>query len=257
MKKRIFLTYSLLLPSLLIVLYPAAVCRSASYPQPQGYVNDFAGIIDQGTNQKLTSFLREVEQKTSAQIAVVSVQSLNNDSIENYANELYSRWKIGQKGKDNGVLILVAVEERRVRIEVGYGLEGILPDGICGAIIRDNIIPFFKQGNYGKGLVSGTYAVAQIIGQDAGVTFSGTNVPQPEDVQVHLSPFASLIGLLVFIVIFIIFVRHPFLFLLFFMGSGRGGGSWGSGGGGFSGGSGGFGGVGGGFSGGGGASGRW
>lgn len=228
--------------------------HAIAYPSPQGYVNDFAGILDPSAKQKIHAIASEVEAKTSAQIAVVVVQSLEGESLEYYANELFTKWKIGQKGKDNGVLILLAHKERKIRIEIGYGLEGILPDGRTGQIIRESMIPFFKRNDYSGGLIMGTLSVAGIIAEDAGVTLSGSmgRTPRRGPARRKKSLVSKIFNVIFFFIMMIVFIRHPFLFLLF-MGGGRRGGF----GGGFSGGSGGFGGFGGGFSGGGGAGGSW
>lgn len=152
--------------------YPIAVF-SAEYPKSRGYLSDFAGVIDQQSAEMIVRIATEVEQKTSAQIAVVTITSLEGESLEYYANELFSQWKIGQKGKDNGALILLAAKERQVRIETGYGLEGIIPDGKAGDIIRESMLPYFKQGAIGKGMLSGTITIGSIIAEDAGVSISG------------------------------------------------------------------------------------
>lgn len=242
----------------LIFICPALFVSRAyaiSYPQTQGYVSDFAGIIDALTESRITSIAREIESKTSAQIAVVTIATLEDENIEYYANELFTRWKIGQKGKDNGLLILLAVKERKVWIETGYGLEPILPDGKCGQISREIMVPYFKQGDYSNGLLSGIAAVSQVIAQDAGVTVSGEMRQSPIPGTRRRKPtlLSRLFSIIIFFVLALLFIRHPFLFLLLLSGSRYGG----FGRGGFSGGSGGFGGFGGGMSGGGGGGGGW
>jgi uncharacterized protein len=231
----------------------------AAFPRPVGHINDFAQIIPPDTRTVLESLLRELKQKTTAEVVVVTIQDLGDAHIEGYAVDLFENWGIGQKDKDNGVLILVAVAQRKVRIEVGYGLEGILPDGLAGEIIRQRITPAFKSGDYGSGLLLGTLTVANIIAEDAGVELSGLRGVNRQQYTVRrrsrgLGGWGNLLFLLLLI---ILFIRHPRLFSLFLLGSmlggGRRGGYWGSGGG-FGGG---FGGFGGGMSGGGGATGGW
>ncbi|MDO8734782.1 MAG: TPM domain-containing protein, partial [Elusimicrobiota bacterium] len=173
-----------------------------------------------------------------------------NDSIDDFSVKLFKEWGIGKKGKDNGVLLISSIEDRKVKIEVGYGLEGILPDGLCGEILDTYIVPYFKDGEYGKGMAAGVVAVASVIVKDAGVELTGGTV------EVRQGGRVSILGMffqfLFLIVMALVFIRHPFLFLLFLgMSGGRG---RGSGGGGFSGG---FGGFGGGMSGGGGAGRSW
>src|SRR6476660_7607280 len=119
----------------------AVVAAEAAFPKPHGYVNDFAGVIDAPTAAELERLIRETRAQTTAEMAVVTVKSLDGMSIEEYAVRLFAAWGIGKKEKDNGVLILVAPTERRIRIEVGYGLEEILPDARTGRIIREEILP--------------------------------------------------------------------------------------------------------------------
>ena len=226
----------------------------ATYPVSQGYVSDFAGVINDAQEDQIRSLAGIIEQKTSAQIAVVTIPSLEGESLEYYANELFTKWGIGQKGKDNGVLIILAVKERKLWIETGYGLEAILPDGKCGQISREVIIPHFKNGDYSNGLLAGAATIAQVIAADAGIALfeEGSMQPRPA-VGRHgrrkLTLVQRLFRIIIFFILAIVFIRHPFLFLLFLSGP-RGG----FGGGGFSSGSGGFG---GGMSGGGGGGGSW
>ena len=229
----------------------------AQVPSPEGRVNDFAGVISSDYLQKINSLIEEVEQKTSAEIAVVTRESIAPYGADDYAQMLFDSWKIGKKGKDNGVLILLAVKEREWRIHTGYGVEGILPDGVCGQIGRDYLVPYFKDGKYAEGLYYGVAAVANIIAKDANVTLDGlTDVVFHEGSQ-YISPFW-----LFFIILCILFIMFNRPSVWIPMGYGGGYRSGGFGGGGFSGGGfggGGFGGggFGGGFSGGGGAGGRF
>ena len=226
-------------------------------PQPTGWVNDFANVIDKVNADKLSSLIEEVEQKTSTEIAVVAVNSIAPYDEKEYARVLFDSWRPGKKGKDNGVLVLLAVKERRWRIETGYGVEGILPDGLCGEIGRNYMVPFFKEGKFGEGLYQGICAIANIIAKDAHVTFAAlSNFEEvaPEKQSASTNP-DSLTTVVIIIVIVLFLVLSN-------LGSGRsryygggyyGGGSWGGGFGG--GGGGGFGGFGGGGGGGGGAGG--
>jgi uncharacterized protein len=218
--------------------------------RPVGPVSDFAGVIDTASSDKINAVILELDKKTSAEIAVVTVKNLEGDNIDNYAVNLFKQWGIGKKGKDNGVLILAAIDDRKARIEVGYGLEGVINDAKAGDILRAYVFPNFKKGDYGQGLYEGTLAVAGIIADSAGVELSGA---APEQAPARRSGAGLIFKLLIFVVLFIVFIKHPFLFLLF-LGAGRGG--RGSGGG-FGGGGFGGGGFGGGMSGGGGASGGW
>jgi uncharacterized protein len=135
----------------------------AALPKPDGFVNDFAGALTPETKTALDALVRDVEQQTSAEIAVATVPSLEGMTVEEYANRLFREWGIGKKGQDNGVLVLVATGERKMRIEVGYGLEPILPDGLAGEIIRTDFLPQFRSDNYDGGILQGVRRVADII----------------------------------------------------------------------------------------------
>ena len=136
---------------------------AASFPAPQGYVNDFAGILDADSRAKLSSLVSQVEKRTTAEIAVVTVQSLGGMSVEEYANRLFQKWGIGKKGKDNGLLVLICPNERKMRVEVGYGLEGVITDGLAGSVIRHDFTPAFKRGDYGEGTVEGVAQLARFV----------------------------------------------------------------------------------------------
>jgi uncharacterized protein len=241
---------------LLLILFAVCFLFSSStaalnISKPTDWIIDNAGIIDSASKESLSSLISELDQKTSAEIAVVTIKKLENETIEETAVKTFEKLGIGKKGKDNGVLILASIEDRKVKIEVGYGLEGILPDGKCGEILDQHIIPSFKEGNFGKGFSHGVLAVAEIIAKDSGVELSGQIAPQIIN-NFEFSPQMVIFQILIFIILAYFFIRHPILFLLFFGGA-RGGGF----GGGFGGFGGGFGGFGGGSSGGGGASRGW
>lgn len=228
---------------------------------PTDYVNDFAHVLDQNTIAQLDNICQQLDQKAHAQIAVVTVNSLDSSDIESYAVTLYKQWGIGSKATDHGVLILLAVQDRKYRIEVGYGLEPILPDGKVGGFGRE-AVPLLKQNDYGAAIFLMTSRVADVIAQDAGIELTG---PRPEiSASPRSQPDTGLSGrqLLLLGIILLIVLLTPLRKVLFWMllfGGGGGGGYGGgySGGGGFGGGGGGFGGFGGGSSGGGGASGSW
>jgi uncharacterized protein len=216
-------------------------------PKLTGWVSDFAGVMDDRSKQNAAAVIQELEQKTSAEIAVVTVRNIGEVPIESYAADLFKQAGIGKKDKNNGVLLIAAMENRKVKIEVGYGLEGVLTDGTCGAILDSSVLPSFKEGNFGQGLALGTLAIASKIAQESGVQLTGGYVA---DQPVRTKSLArTIFNLLFLVVLIIVFIKNPLLLLLF-LGGGRGGG----GGGGFGGG---FGGFGGGSSGGGGASRGW
>lgn len=218
--------------------------------KPVGFVSDFANILSSESYQKMKIITTELEQKTSSEIAIVTVKNIDSASIEDFTVKLFEKWEIGKKGKDNGVLFLTSVEDRKVWIEVGYGLEGILPDGLCGEILDKYVIPYFKQGDYSKGIIMGIAAITSIIAKDSNVELTGTIIPVSGKRKQSLVKI--IFNALFFLVLIFVFIKHPFLFLFFLGTGGFRGGSFGRGG--FSGG---FGGFGGGLSGGGGASRGW
>jgi uncharacterized protein len=229
--------------------------------RPTDYVNDFAHVLDQATVTQLDNICQQLDQKAKAQVAVVTVNSLDGSDIDSYAVDLYKQWGIGSKATDHGVLILVAVQDRKYRIEVGYGLEPILPDGKVGSFGRE-AVPLLKQNNYSGAILLMTSRVADVIAQDAGIELTGPrpqlSAPPREQPSTGLTGKQILIlGIILLIVLLTPLRKLLFYFLLFGGGGGGYGGGGYSGGGGFGGGGGGFGGFGGGSSGGGGASGGW
>lgn len=190
----------------LVVLSALAVCSAparaekADRLKPQGYVSDFAGVLDAGTREQLTALCREVDQKAAAQLAVVTIHSTEGIPIEDFSIDLAQRWGVGQKGSDRGALILLSVQDRRYRIEVGYGLEGILPDGRVGGIGRE-AVPLLRSGNYSGALILMTRRVADVIAADRGVTLTSTPaLPPPSENESGPSGFP--IGTLLFLLFF-------------------------------------------------------
>ena len=251
------------LATLLLFAAPLLVYaeRVQDLPQPTNYVSDFAGVLSPQTVSGLNALCSQVDQQAHAQIAVVTVKTLDGEPIENFTTALEEKWKVGAKGTDRGVILLFAIQDRKRRIETGYGLEGILPDSRVGVIGR-SIVPQLQAGNYNAGISSAVVQVAQIIAADAGVTLQAAprRGPPPREVQ-QISLGQLLIGGAVLLVVFFLLAKFApsgtIGFLLgMFLGGGFGGGG-GRGGFGDGGGGGGFGGFGGGSSGGGGASGDW
>jgi uncharacterized protein len=241
---------------LALLLTPLASLAEQPFPKPKGLINDFANVIPQSYEQKLVSLTSELLNKTGTPVVVVTMPDIGGEDYNEYANRLYETWGIGKKGEDKGVLIFVAIQERKMRIEVGYGLEGILPDGLAGEIRDRHMTPYLKQNKFGEGLLNGTAAVSQIIAKDAGVKLTGqVPVRAPKKRRSRL----SFIPLLLIFLIFMFVGRRRGGSWLFFLPllMGGGGPRYGSGGfgGSFGGFGGGFGGFGGGMSGGGGAGG--
>ncbi len=261
--RRHFLFLSLLflfIAPLLLAL--TARAEKVSDLKPTGYVNDFAGVLSAPTRSRLETLCTEVDHQAHAQIAVVTIHTTGDDTIDDFAVKLEEKWKVGPKATDRGLLLLVATDDHHYRFEVGYGLEGILPDGKVGSIGRE-MVPYLRQGNYDAAITLGTQDVAEVIAKDAGVTLQSQALRDVPPRAPH--PLRGLRDIL--LAIFVIFIFISLLrsgssgwagFLLgTILGNVLGGGGRGGLGGGFGGGGGGFGGFGGGSSGGGGASGSW
>lgn len=247
---------------LLALCAVVAAASEPTIPQPRGFVSDFAGVLDAGTEGELDRLIGELQRKTGAEIAVIVVKTTQPLSAFDYAMKVAETWKPGQAGKDNGVVFLVAVDDRELFILTGYGVEGPLPDGRVGEIRDRLIVPAFRQGDYAGGIRSGTWELARAIAADAGVTLSG--VAAPASPRPQSRPINGILALGILLAILLLLSYSPFWSILAdprFRGRRRWGhwhGHRGGFGGGFGGGGGGgFGGFGGGGFGGGGAGGRW
>jgi uncharacterized protein len=233
--------------ALLFVAAPAAA--DPSFPALTGRVVDGAGVLSQDAQDRLSAMSQALEKKTGDQLVVVTLKSLGGYDIAQYGYQLGRHWGIGQKGKNTGVLLIVAPNEHQVRIEVGYGLEGTLTDAQSALIIENIVKPAFRRGDYDGGTLAAAASILQVLGvetKDVTQTLAQAAAPHPND---DTGGFP-----IIFVVIVIWLVFGRFLWPLLFLGGGRSGG-WGGGfggggfGGGFSGGGGSFG--------GGGASGGW
>ena len=242
---RSLLTWQVLLAGLLCLVLTGAIYAGPVFPPLTGRVVDGAGILSAETQQTLAGMLAQHERQTGNQVVVVTVKSLQGYTIDDYGYQLGRAWGIGQKARNNGALLLVAPNERDVRVEVGYGLEGRLTDAQSKLIIENLILPEFRKGNFDSGVVAGTTTLLKVLGGDA------STLPQPTT-EPGQDQGSSGVGFLVAIVFIMLFFGRFFWPLLFLGGfSGRHG-RYGGGGfsrGGFSGGGGSFG--------GGGASGHW
>ena len=227
-------------------------------PAPTGYVNDFAGVLSSSTIQSLDDLCTQVDRQAHAQIAVVTIKTLDGDqSIEEFATALENKWKVGVKGTDRGVLMLLVMNPRKGRIEVGYGLEGILNDAKVGDIGR-SMLSAAQQGDYNAAVPLGVNRIAQIIATDAGVSLTQTvhQYHRQQAQPIQLNFWQVVLGGGAILLVLIILVATGNTGLLFLLLGSLMGGRGGSGGGGDNDrGGGGFGGFGGGGSGGGGASG--
>jgi uncharacterized protein len=233
---------------------------------PQGYVNDFAGVLNATTVEGLNRLSTEVDQKAKAQIAVVTIKTLEGDTAEDFANRLFKKWGVGAKGTDRGVMVLLATDDHKYYTEVGYGLEPILPDGKVGGFGR-SMVPLLRQGNYNGAALLMVSQIADVIAQDSHITLDslgGFQTTAPAEgygggQQVHLTTGEIIFLVIIFIIVapFLFKFLGPWFFISLLMGGGGRGSGWGGGGFGGGGGGGGFGGFGGGSSGGGGAGGGW
>src|SRR5690242_9616509 len=197
-----------------LVLSLAVCAEPVRSLKPTGYVNDFAHVLDSRTSAELENLCREVDEKAKAQIAVVTVRSLDGADVDSYAVDLFRSWGVGAKSTNRGVLILVAVQDHKYRIEVGYGLEPILPDGKVGGFGRE-AVPLFRQNDYSGAVSLMTTRVADTIAADAGITLS-TSVQRPPPLATPEQPQLSRGTMLITIVaiILIILFFGPILFRL-------------------------------------------
>ena len=170
-KRRIPKRSKLAFGAVVSALLLASLFGQQPLPEPSGFINDYAGVLDQRIRASLEALAQDLQAKTRAEVAVAVLQSLGGESLEDYTNRVAEHWGVGDQA-DRGVLLLLAIEERRLRIEVGYGLEGVIPDGLAGEI-RDGMTPYLRQGNYNGAVAFGVSAVATVVARDSGVTLSG------------------------------------------------------------------------------------
>lgn len=236
---------------ILLISISVPIRAEADYPAPttEFFVNDFAGVLSRETRDNIQRIGKSLEDVTTAQVVVVTVSSLDGEDIDSYAYELFKRWGIGQKGKDNGVLILNAVSERQLRIEVGYGLEGALTDIETAEIRTEYMNPYLKENDFDKGMFYGFAAVVNIVAEEYGVSEyelgqrlpQGTRYDSNDSSDTDMRTFFLIIAFFVFLVADGIFFRFRFTGMLLriafysrMFGGGRGGrggrGGWGGGG---------------------------
>ncbi len=253
-----------------LLLVPALLGLDVKTLKTRGYVNDFANVLDAASAQKIELFAAQLEQSTGVQIAIVTIPSLEDDSIDNISGDLFRQWGVGKKGKDEGLLYLLAIKERKQRVELGYGVEPLISASFAGEVQR-SVRPTLQQGSYGAAVLSVAQQLAAKIAEAKGVAIDVPEVVRPRTRSRSQPGGLPIWPIIIFAVIFFLMSRGG--------GSGRGGGGFlpglilgnllsrgGGGGGGWSGGGfggggggsgGGFGGFGGGDSGGGGASSDW
>jgi len=260
------LVFMIILTLSLLSVLAATGYGQADLPMPRNHVEDYANVINDSEERSLNGVLKELEQKTGAQYIVLTVLSTGGLPIEQCSIELAEKWKLGRKGKDNGMLFVLSKNDRKWKFEVGYGLEGFITDLYCGRIGRDVLVPYLRKGDYSRGIYEANLQIIQRIATEAGISLTGMPkiTPVPERDRRRGLPCCSALPILFFMLL--IFGGRGrgmgmWLFLPFMMGGFGGHGGYGRsgsfGGGSFGGGFGGFGGgMGGGF-GGGGASGGW
>jgi uncharacterized protein len=226
-----------------VVMITATAAHALNVPPLTGRVVDLANVLSHAERTDLEARLAAYEQKTTQQFVVLTVPSLEGDPIEDFSIRVVEQWKLGKAKEDNGLLLVVVPKDRKMRIEVGYGLEGNITDALTSRIIRQILRPAFRQGAYGPGI---TTAIKALMQAGSGEVVDALPTQAAADDGGGMSP-------IIIVIIILLILFGPRFFFPFFLGiawGGRGGGGWGSGGGGgFSGGGGGFG--------GGGASGDW
>jgi uncharacterized protein len=244
----------LVIPLFICLFFDTGVFATEKFPAPTGAVNDFAGVIPNEQRTAMSSLAQEVLEKTGTAVVVATFRTVGDNDPDDYANRLYEAWGIGRKGEDKGVLIFLALQERRVRIETGYGVEGVITDGMAGEILDRYAMPSLRTGDYGSGLYNAMIAVSEILARNADVTLTGAprfEVPATREVRPAMHPLTVIIFFLILTLLVSTRTGRRFLALLLLSSTGGRGRS--RGGGGFGGFGGGFGGFGGGMSGGGGA----
>ena len=210
------------------------------FPTPKGAINDYAKVISSTYAGQMESVAQEILKKTGTSIVVATMESIGDENPDEYANRLYAAWGIGKKGEDKGILIFLAVKERRIRIETGYGVEGILPDGLVGEILDKYTTPYLKEGDYGKGLTNAVFALASIVAKNANVSVTGRPaIDRPRAKENRRGGNILTLVLLFLIMVPLLGTRRgramlPIILYMLMRGGGRGGGGFGSfGGGGF------------------------
>ncbi len=232
---------------LVLLFFASSILSSEeAYPKPTNFANDFAGVLSAQTLRTANNLSKELKQKTGFELTVAIVPDMQGEDLYTYANKLYESWGIGSQN-DEGVLLFVAIKERKMKIETGYGAEGFLPDGLCGQIADQYMVPFLQKDDYNSAILNGIAVLAGTSANHYGVQLTGI----PQDYGVKKGSGINLFKFIFGLIIVALFISGRIglfpLLLLSGMGGFRGG--WSSGSNGF----GGFGGFGGGFSGGGGA----
>jgi uncharacterized protein len=213
------MSFRLIISASLFCLLPMANAADWKSLKPQGYLSDFAGVVDAGSRRAIDDYAGRLQQATGVQLAFVVLPSLEGEPIEDVANDIFHAWGVGRKKEDDGAMLLLSVGERKSRLEVGGGLGGVVPDGMAG-ILLDDMRPALRQGNYGAAMLAAAERLGGTIADS-----KGAKIPAPQvETRVRRSTRDSIPWPIIFIGIF---------FLLMFLRRGGGGGMYGGGGGGF------------------------
>lgn len=226
MKRRAFF-----LSLLLLFTFVSSTLAAANIPKPPAdfYCLDQANILSASTEQAVVNTGHTLKEQSGAQIVVLTVASLEDVPVSEYALQVLRDWGIGDKSKNNGVLILVSLKERKARIEVGYGLEGRLPDGKTGRILDENLLPYFAKGNYDAGIINTYNALLTEINQEYGLSINPIEQGKTGGSPVRTTrktSWSQIIGIIIFLLISIFLARHG----IFIWGPFGGGGGFGGGG---------------------------
>ena len=213
---------------LILLILPIACMTVSATPSPTAafYVNDMAGVLSAEQEKSMVSVAEQLAKQTGAQVAVLTVTTLDGKDINEYALEVARAWGIGDKEKNNGVLILLSTGDREVRVEVGYGLEGCLPDGKTGRLIDTYAIPYYAQNDFATGTVQLFHAVMNVVCEEYGVDPASLNVPVmdiPEEEEMTIFDLIVLLVAVAGMIALIVLTRGRILFFFGFGGFGRGG----------------------------------
>ena len=196
--------------SVFFCLFLGTPVGALEIPQPRGFVNDFANVIPPAAAQKLNHLLAMLEQQADVEMAIVTLNSLEGEDIDDFTNRVFEQWGIGKKDKDNGMLILAAIQDREGRIEVGDGLKGIITDSLADQVLLEVIAPPFESGQYGKGLIDGSLVLMGMIEDATGVELQRAPQQEQEPVLVAKKPrsfYVWILRIILALVAVIILIR--------------------------------------------------
>jgi uncharacterized protein len=186
------------------LLLVSAAIYAQNFPSPRGFVNDFADVISAQDEAAISRTAQAVEQATSIEIAVVTVESMAPyGSIEEFSIDLATAWGVGKEGEDNGILVVLAIAERKTRIEVGYSLEGVFTDGLTGRIMDTSMVPYFRNDDFSTGLTRAVEGIAGVIAEEYDVDLAGVSVAESQKYESSGSSISLYSIMMVLVVVFI------------------------------------------------------